>query len=271
MHDDETLLDNADTPPFTTEQLPLPPGTLLQEYHVDQILGQGGFGITYRACDTLLERDVAIKEYMPQSLGARRNHRLTVMQTPGQEDLFQWGMQRFFDEAKILAKLKHFNIVRINRLFKAYGTAYFVMDFEKGDDFSAYLRHQKEQISEDQLLSLTLAILDGLAAVHDQGFLHRDIKPANIFIRQDGVPLLIDFGSTRQVLEEKNSLTTVLTHGYSPLEQYTAKNSKQGPWSDIYALGATLYKAITGRAPVKSIDRSMAILDGEKDPFKPLN
>ena len=232
----------------------LPLQAMLQEYRVEQVLGAGGFGITYRARDTNLDKDVAIKEYLPGELAVRTPDGNVVAQATGHEAGYRWGLERFLQEARTLAKFSHPHIVRVLRYFEANATAYMVMDYEKGDPLKVILQHDP-QPPEARLKALVAPLLDGLAAVHATGFLHRDIKPDNIFVRADGHPVLIDFGAARQALGgETRSLTSILTPGYAPLEQYSGEG-KQGPWTDLYAMGGVLYRAVADKNPPDAVTR----------------
>ncbi|HUN69454.1 MAG TPA: protein kinase [Burkholderiales bacterium] len=232
----------------------LPAHTVLHEYRIEQVLGAGGFGITYRARDTNLDKDVAIKEYLPGELAMRAPDGNVVAQATGHEAGYKWGLERFLQEARTLAKFSHPHIVRVLRYFEANATAYMVMDYEKGDPLKVVLQHDP-QPPEAKLKALVAPLLDGLAAVHATGFLHRDIKPDNIFVRADGRPVLIDFGAARQALGgETRSLTSILTPGYAPLEQYSGEG-KQGPWTDLYAMGGVLYRAVADKNPPDAVTR----------------
>ncbi|CAK0753155.1 eukaryotic-like serine/threonine-protein kinase [uncultured Gammaproteobacteria bacterium] len=226
----------------------LPLGHQILEYRLTAILGQGGFGITYRAEDQTLGHAVAIKEYLPGAVAVRDG--VTVRSRSGAaRDSFDWGRKRFLDEARTLAKFRHPNIVRVHRFFEANGTAYLVMDFEAGVSLAEYLRALGRLPSEAEIRAPLSPLLDGLAVVHGTGFLHRDIKPQNILLRPDGAPVLIDFGAARLALgTHSQMLTAIVTPGYAPFEQYF-ESGCQGPWSDIYALGAVLYRMITGSRP----------------------
>ncbi len=232
----------------------LPMQSKLQEYRIDQVLGAGGFGITYRALDTNLDKDVAIKEYLPGELAMRAPDGNVVAQGTSHEAGYKWGLDRFLLEARTLAKFSHPHIVRVLRYFEANATAYMVMDYEKGDPLKTVLQLDP-QPPEERLKALLAPLLDGLSAVHAMGFLHRDIKPDNIFIRADGRPVLIDFGAARQAMGgETKSLTSILTPGYAPLEQYSGEG-KQGPWTDLYAMGGVLYRAVADKNPPDAVSR----------------
>jgi serine/threonine protein kinase len=237
-----------------THQNALALGSMLMEYRLDSVLGAGGFGITYLAHDTNLEKDVAIKEYLPGAVAVRGSSGTVLPTSSGLEKEYRWGLDRFIQEARTLAKFSHPHIVRVNRFFEANGTGYMVMDYEAGEPLKAWL--QRNPFPPEPALRAMLApLLDGLEKVHAAGFLHRDIKPDNIFIRQDGSPVLIDFGSARQaVAGATQALTTIVSPGYAPFEQYTT-SAEQGPWSDIYSLSGVLYFAVTGQSPPDAITR----------------
>jgi class 3 adenylate cyclase len=238
-----------------TAQYPnaLPIGSTLMEYRLDNVLGVGGFGITYLAHDTLLQKDVAIKEYFPGASVSRGKDQSVTLTGPDMSEEYETGLDRFLKEARTLAGFSHPNIVRVNRYFKANGTAYMVMDYVEGESLKAYLKsHPLPQI--DSLRALLGPLLDGMEKVHAAGFLHRDIKPDNIFVREGGDPVLIDFGSARASAGQTRTLTTLVTPGYAPFEQY-ASGSPQGPWTDIYAMGGVMFFAVTGRNPPDAIAR----------------
>jgi len=237
-----------------THQNALPLGSMLMEYKLQSVLGAGGFGITYLAHDTNLQKDVAIKEYLPSAVAVRGSGGTVLPTTTGMEKDYRWGLDRFIQEARTLAKFSHPHIVRVNRFFEANGTGYMVMDYEAGEPLKAWL--QRNPFPPEPALRAMLApLLDGLEKVHAAGFLHRDIKPDNIFIRKDGGPVLIDFGSARQAVGgATQTLTTIVSPGYAPFEQYTT-SAEQGPWSDIYSLSGVLYFAITSQSPPDAITR----------------
>ncbi|MGQ0547208.1 MAG: protein kinase domain-containing protein [Betaproteobacteria bacterium] len=235
----------------------LPPQSMLHEYRVEQVLGAGGFGITYLAADTHLERQVAVKEYFPSELAVRQPDGGVLPSSTPREADFRWGLERFLQEARTLARFAHAHIVRVVRYFEAHGTAYMVMDYERGEALKARLQRVPRP-AEAELKGLAAPLLDGLRAVHAAGILHRDIKPDNIVVRADGSPVLIDFGASRQALAgETRSLTAVLTPGYAPLEQYSGQG-RQGPWTDLYAFAGVLYRAVTDAAPPDAVARMSA-------------
>lgn len=250
----------------------LPPGHLLDEYRIESILGAGGFGVTYKALDTHLESWVAIKEYFPIEWSYRDADGVTVYpNTQGQESGVEgqpadyvWGLERFLDEARVLARIQHPFVVRVKRYFRAHGTAYIVMDYEEGEPLNVVLR-DGEVLSEEDLRGLLEDVLPALQAVHEQGYLHRDIKPANLYRRTcDHRVMLIDFGAARAALSRHSkSVTSLVTPGYSPPEQYTTRNDRYGTWTDIYALGAVLYRCVTGRIPAEAAER---LLDDTLEP-----
>lgn len=245
----------------------LQPGYQLHWYHIERIIGQGGFGITYLARDTNLNQLVAIKEYLPVELAVREDN-TSIYPVSGEfGEQYTWGLERFISEAQTLAKFKHPNIIRVLTVFRENNTAYMVMEYEQGRGLHEILK-EKKTLDEETLKNIVLPILDGLEEVHTSDFIHRDIKPPNIYIREDSTPVLLDFGSARQSLSEQTrTLTTLVSPGYAPFEQYVSKSKKQGPWTDIYGLGATMYRSVTGVSPPDSMNRSEAILHTGKDIF----
>jgi len=254
---------------MNTARNSLPPGCRLHWYRIEKILGQGGFGITYLAEDTNLDRLVAIKEYLPAEAVVRESDSSVQPVSAARGQQFQKGLERFITEAKTLAQFQHPNIMRVLAVFRENGTAYLVMDYEHGRGLHEILKRERT-LPESRLVAILMPLLDGLEAVHAAGFIHRDIKPANIYIRDDGSPVLLDFGSARpSSVPHSRSLTAMVSPGFAPFEQYTGRGDQQGPWTDIYGLGGTLYKAATGRAPVNAMDRSEALLRTGKDLYVP--
>jgi serine/threonine protein kinase len=240
---------------------------MLHWYEIQSILGQGGFGITYLARDTNLDQLVAIKEYLPTEFSTRDKANTVQPISENHTEIFDWGKKRFLEEAKTLAQFRHPNVVRVSSFFENNNTGYMVMDYEDGTDLVDLIK-SGETFDEQRVLDLMLPILDGLSQIHAQGFIHRDIKPANIFIRTDGSPVLIDFGSARQAIGgQTKTMTSLVTPGFAPFEQYHDAEGKQGPWTDIYSLGATCYSMITGKPPIDALKRGMARLDHSTDAY----
>jgi len=249
----------------------LPTGYTLAEYRIESVLGHGGFGITYLARDTSLGALVAIKEFLPHDIAARDDKTGAILPNPtrGAVRDYQWGLKNFVKEARALARFKHPHIVRVLRFLEANGTAYTVMEYEKGQTLAEYLKKHGPALDEATLLRVFIPILNGLHAVHEAHMLHLDIKPANIYLREDGSPMLIDFGSARQAITATTQAQRIaLTRGYAPMEQYPEKG-KPGPWTDIYGIGATMYRCVMGRNPIESLERYRAVLDYKVDPLTP--
>lgn len=225
----------------------------LGEYRLESVLGIGGFGITYLARDSHLEKQVAIKEYLPGDLAVRALDGSVVPVSTDHRNDYQWGLDRFIQEARTLARFSHPHIVRVNRYFESNGTGYMVMDYEEGVSLSEMLK-RTPQPPEADLRRILLPLLDGLAAVHAAKFLHRDIKPGNIFIRSNGSPVLLDFGAARATGGGSRGMTAVLTPGFAPLEQY-ATDGRQGPWTDLYAMAGVLFRVVTDKNPPDAVSR----------------
>jgi serine/threonine protein kinase len=254
-------------------QQALAPGALIDTFEIVRVLGTGGFGITYKAWDHRLQCEVAVKEYLPSDLAARAANGLAVepsRERPQDAATFHDGLQRFLDEARILARFRDPYVVGVKQFITANGTAYLVMDYERGRNLSEQMAAMPAPMPAPQLRHLLDCLLSGLATLHGHGVLHRDIKPANVYLRNNGDAVLIDFGSARQTVRERDAqdLTSVVTHGYAPHEQYH-RRGRQGPWTDLYALGATLYHCLTGHKPAGGMDRLLAIQDGWPDPQLP--
>lgn len=235
-------------------------GTLLHngEYIVGKVLGKpGGFGITYLAWDTRFDIKVAIKEYLPFQIAARSADGTSVsIHMQDYRSDFEFGLEKFLEEAKTLAQFRHPNIVRVMNFFGENGTAYMVMDYLEGESLSEYLDRVGKLTGPDAV-ALFLPILDGLAHIHAKNVLHRDIKPSNIYLTYEGQAILLDFGSARQSFRDRSqSFTAVITPGFAPWEQYHRKGN-QGPWTDVYACAATLYFMLTGIVPPDGAERAL--------------
>ena len=245
----------------------LKPGVILKErYKIEGVIGAGGFGITYRAWDPLLQSYVAIKEYYPSGIATRSADSSKVCVPVGQEQReYHRGRIRFLKEAQDVARFQSEpNIVSIYDYLEENDTAYMVMEYLHGCTLKQYIREHGGRLDTDHILHICLSVLDALAVVHKAGMIHRDISPENIFICEDLTVKLIDFGAAKQVyLDGEQTMSVVLKPGYAPPEQY-AKKDKQGPWTDIYALGATLYFAATGEKPEESFGRVL------EDTIKPV-
>ena len=232
-------------------RLGLPINTVLDgSYRIERVVGVGGFGITYEAEDLNLGTMVAIKEYYPFDFGDRDATMSVRPRSDRHKSTFDWGRSNFLQEARTLARFEHPSIVRVTRVFEANSTAYMVMRFEQGQSFEDWLRRLGRLPTQEELDSIVAPLLDALQMMHAENFLHRDIAPDNIIVRADGTPVLLDFGAARRaVAEMSRTMTGIVKAGYSPHEQYSTDSRLQGPWSDLYALGGALYRAVTGKPP----------------------
>lgn len=232
----------------TTKNLALPAGYQLQDYKITKVLSSGGFSFVYLAQDK--EKNiVAIKEYLPTSIALRADS-ATVLPNADDIALFRHGLKCFFDEGLALAKIEHKNIVRVLNFFRANETVYMVMQYERGKSLQEYILSQPGPVPEKFIRRVFSELSNGLREVHTQKLLHLDIKPANIYIRLDGSPVLLDFGSSRHALSEtKAKISPSYTPGFAPPEQYYDRKLL-GPWSDIYSIGATMYSCLTRTSPL---------------------
>lgn len=234
-----------------------PRSVLDGRYFVGRVLGHGGFGITYLAWDMNLEVLLAIKEYLPREVANREAGSSTIKPFSGQaEENFTYGLDKFSEEARTLAKFhEHPGIVTVHNFFRANGTGYMVMQYVGGATLKQYLVSQGGRIGYDLAVKILMPVMDALRELHGVGLLHRDISPDNIYITDSKRVKLLDFGAARYAAgEHSRSLSVILKPGYAPEEQYRSKG-KQGPWTDVYALCATLYRAITGKTPPEALDR----------------
>lgn len=231
----------------------LPPDYELQEFRIVRTLGEGGFGITYLAWDNVLDGPVAIKEYYPSQFANRPDGITVAPRNAESEALYKWGYDKFYEEAQLLSKLRHNNIVSVRRVLKANETLYLVMEFLEGEPLSSFIE-KEGRIPEGEWMSWFHALCDGLKQLHRLDILHRDIKPDNIMICADAegkaLPVFIDFGAARPSTVGTNKAVTIIgTPGYAPIEQQTEDNRPQGPFTDIYALACTSFEALTGKRP----------------------
>ena len=232
---------------------------LADRYVIGTVVGFGGFGTIYRAWDTKLEAMVAIKEYYPSGLVNRiPGHKEVILYTGSGVQEYKKGMYRFLEEARNTAKFNHHeNIVHVYDFFEENQTAYLVMEYLDGVNLRQYLKENGGKIGVEETIHILLSVIGALKAVHSEGILHRDISPDNIFVCKNGQIKLMDFGAARfSTGQDEKTLSIVLKPGYAPPEQYQSR-SKQGAWTDIYALGATMYRAITGVVPDESVNRQV--------------
>jgi serine/threonine protein kinase len=232
----------------------LPPGTSLDCYRVIKLIGSGGFSLIYLAEDEDSHDEVAIKEYLPKRFGTRRGLEPVSVISDDKRPSFQRGLKLFYQEAKVLATLQHPNIVNVRNCFLRNGSAYLVMDYEPGKNLGRYIKKRKGGLSTNFLLTVFPPLLDALALIHARGHLHLDIKPSNIHLRPGGNPLLLDFGAVFHLEESGKQKAQVITPGFSPVEQYYA-GGEVGPWTDVYAVGATMRACIEGKPPPPSLER----------------
>lgn len=238
----------------THKNLALPTGYQLQGYEIKKVLSSGGFSFVYLALDKD-KNFVAIKEYLPSSI-ALRTESATALPNSDDASMFKHGLKNFFDEGLALAKIDHRNIVRVLNFFRANETVYMVMQYERGKSLQNYILQQDEAVSENFIRRVFAELSNGLREVHTQKLLHLDIKPANIYIRLDGSPVLLDFGSSRQTLSDSQSkISPSYTPGFAPPEQYFERE-RLGPWSDIYSIGATMYACLTKTSPQSADQRA---------------
>ncbi len=240
----------------------LRPGTLLHQYRIEKTLGGGGFSIVYLATDTAQNRAVVVKEYLPSSQATRLEDESVESVSEEADTTFRQGMKRFFEEAAVLARINHPNIVRVTDFFRENNTVYLVMQYEQGKDLRWYIKRHDGALSERFIRAVFGELLGGLRELHALSLLHLDIKPANILLRPGGRPLLLDFGAAQQAYAHNRLVGPhTLTLGFAPIEQH--KRGHIGPWTDLYAIGATMYACLCGRAPPPATKRA------ERDTYKP--
>ncbi len=230
-------------------------GTIIDQYMIERELAHGGFSSVYLARQMSDQVQVAIKEYLPRKLAHRTWKNVIVPNSEETKTLFFKGRALFFEEAKVLAKLKHHNIVDVTNFFQANDTVYMVMTYDYGVTLDKIIKNKSLEITENFLLTTFNKLLTGIHVIHSNNMVHLDIKPGNILIRPGNDPLLLDFGAIQQYpTTQKTHRAKVLTKGFSPVEQYSAEG-RLGPWSDLYAVGASIRACMDGKAPVPAPDR----------------
>ncbi len=241
--------------PSAKKNQTLPIGYQLQDYTITKVLSTGGFSFVYLAEDKQ-KRTVAIKEYMPTGLALREDGATVMLDNEDDAATFKHGLKCFFEEGLALAKIDHKNIVRVTNFFRENNTVYMVMQYERGQSLQEYILSQQEPVNEKFVRRVFSELLNGLREVHLQKLLHLDIKPANLYIRLDGSPVLLDFGSARQTLTlSQPKLSPSYTPGFAPPEQYYDRK-QLGPWSDIYSVGASMYSCLARSAPIAANQRT---------------
>jgi len=237
----------------------LPPGTRLGEFELLSLLGVGGFGIVYLAFDHALEREVAVKEYMPASLAGRTETMHVSLRSQNDAETFALGLRSFVNEAKMLARFDHPSLLKVHRFWEANGTAYMAMPVMRGRTLKQVRAEMTQPPGEAWLRDLLTPLLGAIEKLHSEGVYHRDIAPDNVQVDDNGHPVLLDFGAARRVIGDKSqTLTAILKPAYAPIEQYAEAGSvKQGPWTDIYALGATLHYLLLNRPPPPATARAI--------------
>ena len=251
---------SSDSPSFRTDTPnALPPGTRLGEFELLSLLGVGGFGIVYLAFDHALEREVAVKEYMPASLAGRTETMHVSLRSHSDAESFALGLRSFVNEAKLLARFDHPSLLKVHRFWEANGTAYMAMPVLRGQTLKEIRSDMTGSPDESWMRNILMPLLGAIEKLHSEDVYHRDIAPDNIQIEPDGRPVLLDFGAARRVLSDKSqALTAILKPAYAPIEQYGEAGSvRQGPWTDIYALGATLHYMLLGRPPSPATARTV--------------
>lgn len=227
----------------------LPPGTRLDQYVLEKPIGGGGFSIVYQAREQHSDIRVVIKEYMPSKLAQRTADKRVAANSDSRIERFAHGRRLFFQEASTLATLKHPNIVNVINFFRAKGTVYMVMEYQQGVNLQEYIKRHRGNLSEPFLRTVFGPLLDGLRFIHSRGLLHLDIKPGNVHLRPGANPLLLDFGAVHEIMHSRQfQPTQVVTPGFSPVEQLDP-GGYVGPWTDIYAIGATMRACIEGKPP----------------------
>lgn len=232
-------------------------GTVLEQFRILSVLGVGGFGIVYLAVDERLDRRVALKEFLPETLAYRQLDGQIALKSANHAEVFRIGLRSFINEARLLARFEHPSLVKVHHFWEANGTAYMVMPFYEGHTLRQIVDTHGVAPDERWVRALLAPLLGAVELLHAHDCLHRDISPDNILIRADGTPVLLDFGAARQVVRDAQpSLTIILKQGFAPIEQYSdGSDLPQGPWTDLYAIGAVVHFCATGKVPPPSVNR----------------
>jgi serine/threonine protein kinase len=240
----------------------LPENTVVDCYVITKLVASGGFSLIYLAEDEETQDEVIIKEFLPKKLARRGENNLVEVIEPKQTDNFHRSLRLFYQEIKVLASLRHPNIVQVRGFFRENNTGYLVMDHERGKNLASYIKKRSGGLSTRFIMTIFPPVLDALSLIHSSNLLHLDIKPSNIHLRTGGNPLLLDFGAVREIQAENHRGGRVVTTGFSPVEQYYQAGNV-GPWSDVYAIGASMRACLDGKPPPSSIERHA------KDKLKP--
>lgn len=259
-------MSSSSSPLLATHANCLPIGTVIGDFEIIGLVGEGGFGIVYMARDTTLDRVVALKEFMPAAFAGRVDGLRVSVRASNHQTTYDAGLRSFINEAKMLAKFAHHALVEVYRFWEGNGTAYMAMRFYPGETLRQHLSRGDTTFDEDFIAQTMAPIFDALEILHREQIFHRDIAPDNIIL-SDGRPVLLDFGSARRIIGDgTQALTTVLKPGYAPIEQYVDDGTmKQGPWTDVYALGGVLYHLATGKVPLQAVSRLLS------DPLQTVN
>ena len=232
----------------------LPPGTVIDSYVIMKVVASGGFSLIYLAEDEDTQDEVIIKEFLPKKLARRGTGSMVEVIESKQIDNYNRSRRLFYQEAKAMASLRHPNIVQVRGFFLANNTGYLVMNHERGKNLASYIKKRSGNLSTRFIMTVFPPILDALSLVHSQHMLHLDIKPSNIHLRTGGNPLLLDFGAVHELQGNSSRTGRVVTTGFSPVEQYY-QSGNVGPWSDVYAIGASMRACLDGKAPPSAVER----------------
>lgn len=258
MMNENTVIQAAPVIPNDSAQQPLPVGTRIEGFEIQDVIGVGGFGIVYKALDPMLERQVALKEYLPALLAQRIPGGAVKVREARHKSTFDAGMRSFINEARLLAQFDHAALVKVYRFWEMAGTAYMVMPLYQGMNLKQYAENHAAPLAQEQLVNWLLVLTEALEVMHSQQCYHRDISPENIIIQDNNdLPILLDFGAARRAIGSVSQpFTVILKASYAPIEQYAEVPSMtQGAWTDVYALAAVAHFLMTGKTPPSSVGR----------------